>query len=256
MQCTPGDPAGYVHIVRVHMLGYTQRCLCMCLLLITTEQRCPPSPNCTSRSTAQPRQRCCQHGHHCLHLRRHRLVILPWSLGAVALCRPDCHLQKVSWSKVTQIRSLGASEGQQPGFSRCPMFPISGFLDMLKLFPGTFQDFNFDILKSHWTCRLYIPRKLRFFSPVSKSPSPVHLCRSCLRRFGSLRKNTPLDIWSMYLAEFVIFNDFRPPKPFAAMSQLPAALWLPQKKRHPWNLGACILWIWSMFSDMCSFLWF
>ena len=58
----------------------------------------------------------------------------------------------------------------------------------------------------------------------------------------------------MYLVDFVIFNDFRVPKPFAAVSQLPAALWLPQKKRRPWNLEACILWILSNFSDCCSFL--
>ena len=47
---------------------------------------------------------------------------------------------------------------------------------------------------------------------VLGSPGPLRLCRSCLRRFGSLRKNTPLDFWSMYLADFVIFNDFRAPQ--------------------------------------------
>ena len=46
-------------------------------------------------------------------------------------------------------------------------------------------------------------------------------------------QNTPLDFWSMYLADFVIFNDFRAPKPFAAVSQLPAALRLPKKKHAP-----------------------
>jgi len=40
------------------------------------------------------------------------------------------------------------------------------------------------------------------------STSPVRLCPSCLRRFGDLRKNTPLDFWSMHLVDFVIFNDF------------------------------------------------
>ena len=34
----------------------------------------------------------------------------------------------------------------------------------------------------------------------------------------------------MYLVDFVIFNDFRAPKPFAAVSQLPAVLRLSQKK--------------------------
>ena len=42
----------------------------------------------------------------------------------------------------------------------------------------------------------------------------------------------------MYLAGFVIFNDFRAPKPFAAVSQLPAALRLPKKKtpREFWSM--------------------
>ena len=34
-------------------------------------------------------------------------------------------------------------------------------------------------------------------------PSPVRLCRSCLRRFGDLNKNTPLDFWSMYLVDLI-----------------------------------------------------
>ena len=40
------------------------------------------------------------------------------------------------------------------------------------------------------------------------SPSPVHLCRSCLRRFGDLKKNMPLDFWNMYFVDFVVFCDF------------------------------------------------
>jgi len=40
------------------------------------------------------------------------------------------------------------------------------------------------------------------FLSVSWSPSPVRLCRSCLRRFGDLKKNTPLDVWSVYLVDF------------------------------------------------------
>ena len=48
---------------------------------------------------------------------------------------------------------------------QCCMVPISGYLDMRKPLPGTFQDFNFDILKNrHFllkhvemlTCKLYI----------------------------------------------------------------------------------------------------
>ena len=42
-------------------------------------------------------------------------------------------------------------------------------------------------------------------SPVSGSPSRVRLCGGCLRRFGDLRKNTPLEFWSMYLVHFVDF---------------------------------------------------
>ena len=38
-------------------------------------------------------------------------------------------------------------------------------------------------------------------------PSPVRLCRSCLRRFGDLRKNTPLDFWIF----FDILMDISPP---------------------------------------------
>ena len=36
------------------------------------------------------------------------------------------------------------------------------------------------------------------FFRVCGPPSPSRLCRSCLRRFGSLRKNTPLDFWIIY----------------------------------------------------------
>ena len=77
---------------------------------------------------------------------------------------------------------------------------------MRKLFPGTFQDFNFDILKSRHFLKdvEHADYKLIFFTDF-RSPSPVRLCPSCLRRFGSLRKNTPLDFWSMYLVDFVIF---------------------------------------------------
>ena len=35
----------------------------------------------------------------------------------------------------------------------------------------------------------------------------MRLCRSCLRRFGDLRKNTPLDFWSMYLVDFSNFDE-------------------------------------------------
>ena len=38
--------------------------------------------------------------------------------------------------------------------------------------------------------------------------SPVHLCRSCLQRFGDFRNNTPLDLGSMHLVDFVDFCRF------------------------------------------------
>ena len=44
-----------------------------------------------------------------------------------------------------------------------------------------------------------------FVISVLGSPSPVHLCPSCLGRFGDLRTNTPLDFGSMHLVDFVIF---------------------------------------------------
>ena len=45
-----------------------------------------------------------------------------------------------------------------------------------------------------------------------RAPQALCGCVSCLRRFGSLRKNTPLEFWSMYLVDFVIFNDFLAPQ--------------------------------------------
>ena len=40
--------------------------------------------------------------------------------------------------------------------------------------------------------------------PVLGSPSMVRLC-GCLRRFGDLRKNTPLEFCSMYLVCLYMF---------------------------------------------------
>ena len=36
------------------------------------------------------------------------------------------------------------------------------------------------------------------FLTISGPPSPLRLCRSCLLRFGSLRKNTPLDCMTIF----------------------------------------------------------
>ena len=79
--------------------------------------------------------------------------------------------------------------------------------------------------------------------------SPFRLCRSCLRRFGSLKKNTPWSFGVCILWILQCVNDFRaPPKPFVAVSQLLAALRLPQTKTRPWIFGACILRNWGNWS--------
>ena len=68
---------------------------------------------------------------------------------------------------------------------------------------------------------------------VSGSPALCVCVAAACGASAPSEKNMALDFWSMYLADFVIFNDFRAPKPFAAVSQLPAALRLPQKKDAP-----------------------
>ena len=77
---------------------------------------------------------------------------------------------------------------------------------MWRLFLCQFQRFDFPILENWHVFEICI------CLPVSGSPSPLRLCCSCLRLFGSLRKNTPLEFWSTYLVDFVIFNDFRAPQ--------------------------------------------
>ena len=84
-------------------------------------------------------------------------------------------------------------------------FPVSGFLDTRKLFPGTFQDFNFDILKS---CHFYrisnistiILLEIYFFavSSVSQQGASVSQLPAALRR---PQNNTPRDFWSRYLVD-------------------------------------------------------
>ena len=39
-------------------------------------------------------------------------------------------------------------------------------------------------------------------------PSPLRLCRSCPRGFCFLEQNMPLDLWSMYLVDFVDLHMF------------------------------------------------
>jgi len=66
---------------------------------------------------------------------------------------------------------------------------------------------------------------------VSWSPSPVRLCRSCLWRFGNLRKKHTTGVWEYIFYGFCNFLTISGAhKPFAAVSQLPVALRLPQNK--------------------------
>ena len=69
--------------------------------------------------------------------------------------------------------------------------------------------------------------------PALGSPSRVRLCGGCLRRFGDLRKNTPLEFWSMYLVDLVNFHRFWVPPTTRWSMCLPAALRRPQKKHAP-----------------------
>ena len=86
---------------------------------------------------------------------------------------------------------------------------------MRKLLPGTFQDFNFDILKTRFLggmskCRLYLIGNLSLLR-VSGSPSRVRLCRSCLRRFGDLRKTRPWIFGTCICWIFVFSERFQGP---------------------------------------------
>ena len=58
------------------------------------------------------------------------------------------------------------------------------------------------------TVFLYITySKSPFDTVLGSLPPPRGLC-ACLRRFGDLRKNTPLDFWSMYLVDLVNVHRF------------------------------------------------
>ena len=118
------------------------------------------------------------------------------------------------------------------------ILPRSGFFDMWRLFLCQFQHFKFPIFKIWHVFEIHI------CLPVSGPPSPLRLCQllaalrlpqkkhpfgvleyvscvfchflfffldsrvrlcGCLRRFADLRKNTPLEFWSMHLVCFVDF---------------------------------------------------
>ena len=119
-----------------------------------------------------------------------------------------------------------------------------------KMFLWIIQDFIFDISKSlyFWKCRtsrLYIVGHLPFLL-VSGSPSRVCLCPSCLRRFGDLRKNTPLDFWSMYLVSFVIFCRFQPPQALCVCVRAACGASATSEKTRPWILE-------HVFCGVCDF---
>ena len=85
------------------------------------------------------------------------------------------------------------------------MFPISGFLDMRKLLPGTFQDFMFYIVNS--------------------------------QDFWRNKKRTcPLGIHFFLVGVMVSQQG-------ASVSELPAALRRPQKKARPWILEHVFCWV-------------
>ena len=102
----------------------------------------------------------------------------------------------------------------------------SGFLVMLTMILCRFHKFDVCIVKramfgNFCFCRFQIPQ-------------PLRMCRSCPRLFGSLRTKTPpWNFGTCLLWILWTFVDFRPPKPFAAVSQPPAPLPLPQKKHGP-----------------------
>ena len=58
-------------------------------------------------------------------------------------------------------------------------------------------------------------------------------CRCCLRRFGDLRKNTPLDFWSMYPVYFVDVCRFQGPSNHLVVYVPPAGAFIFLKKHAP-----------------------
>ena len=78
---------------------------------------------------------------------------------------------------------------------------------ILRLYIMHFSRFNvWDLKKS-----TYLKQKSHFLTNhwhFYRFEGPPPSCATgggCLRRFGDLRKNTPLDFWSMYLVDFVDF---------------------------------------------------
>ena len=98
----------------------------------------------------------------------------------------------------------------------------------------------------------YIFLETCVFSPASKSPSPVRLCRSCLRRFGDLRKQKCHWIFRVCILRILRFLIISAPTP--ALSPLRLCRCCLQrfgslKKTHTRIFGVCILWMLSFFND-------
>jgi len=84
--------------------------------------------------------------------------------------------------------------------------------------------------------------------PELGSPSPVRLCCSCPWRFGDLRKKHAPEYWSMYLADVVIFNDFRAPQALCGCVAAACGASATSTNTHTWIFGICILWILSFLT--------
>jgi len=75
------------------------------------------------------------------------------------------------------------------------------------------------------------------------------ICRSCGSCSYAYVTMLMFEFWKVAFWEIYVFADFIVPQPWAAVSQLPAALRLPQKKVHP-----CDFWAYPVdFVDCCRF---
>jgi len=113
---------------------------------------------------------------------------------------------------------------------------------MRKLCPGKFQDFNFEILKSRYVCKMSNMPAIYSYTcvlftgfKVSQPCASVSQLPAALRR--PQKKHTPLDFGSMYLAEFVILNNFRGPQALGGCVAAASCASAPSTKTCPWIVG-------------------
>ena len=95
--------------------------------------------------------------------------------------------------------------------------------------------------------KFVLTSKLTIFSGFKVPPS----CATgggCLRRFGTLRKNTSWNFGACILWILLIFVDFRIPQHCAAGGNCLRRFGR-FRKNTPWNFGACIFWIVSILVD-------